>query len=296
MLSDKLLDCLICPACGGGPLHLAVEESDGDVIISANLGCPDCKRWYPVRDDIPRMMPPDLGSNLSVSDGRWKGWSEAMRRFLRWRDEAWGDPEEAAERRESARAMHESFIAFCALPAERFDLLDIGSGTGHVAGLLPDSAEYVGIDPLPAGFSPAGDIPPAIPRPQRRVSFVQGVGELLPFADDSFDAALMMGSLDHSLNPEEVLAEAARVLRPDGTLGVLQGISAGVQPCSKGLLRSIISSLTGGESPGAGETHLHTFASVAEVAALVSEHFELSQSIEQHDRAFVRAVPRGGGA
>ena len=40
----------------------------------------------------------------------------------------------------------------------------------------------------------------------------------LPFADDSFDAVLCCVSVDYLVRPVEVLAEAARVLRPGGTL------------------------------------------------------------------------------
>ncbi|MGI5818447.1 MAG: methyltransferase domain-containing protein [Armatimonadota bacterium] len=296
MLSEKLIECLICPACGGGPLNLAIEESDGEVIVSANLGCPDCKRWYPVRDDIPRMMPPDLGTNLSAADERWRGWGEAMERFVHWRDEAWRDPAEAAARRERAREMHARFIEFCGLPARPLDLLDVGSGTGHVAELLPDSARYIGIDPLPGGCAPGGDIPPEMPRPRRPVGLVQGVGELLPFAGGSFDVVLMMGSIDHARSPAEVLSEGARVLRPGGLLGVLQSISASEAAQGPGILRSIIDVLTGREAPTAGETHLHAFPSVEAVAEAVSAEFEVNEVTEYSGRAFVRAVRREGGA
>ena len=40
----------------------------------------------------------------------------------------------------------------------------------------------------------------------------------LPFADHSFDAVLCCVSIDYLVRPVEVLAEAARVLRPGGTL------------------------------------------------------------------------------
>ncbi|MFP4248341.1 MAG: methyltransferase domain-containing protein [Armatimonadota bacterium] len=290
MLSEKLLECLICPVCGGAPLGLTVVEADEARVVEGRLNCSDCKRWYPVRDDIPVMMPADLGANLSAADDRWQGWREAMHHFLRWRESAWADPEAAAERRERARAMHQRFITFCDLPDEPLDLLDIGCGTGHVADLLPQSISYVGIDPLAAGRSPAGEMPDEVPRPQREVSLVQGVGELLPMADDSFDAALLMGILDHARSTVEVLEEAARVLRPGATLGVLVAFTrsdgdGGVS----GVLRSLVQSLTAQQRPHARDTHLHTFASVDEVAELVADHFEVHDVMEYSKRAFVRA-------
>ncbi|MFO8080686.1 MAG: methyltransferase domain-containing protein [Armatimonadota bacterium] len=294
MLSEKLLKCLICPVCGGAPLGLTVVEADGERIIEARLNCSDCKRWYPVRDDIPAMMPPDLGSNLSAADDRWEGWGAAMHRFLRWRESAWADPEAAAKRRESARAMHERFIDFCDLQDEPLDLLDIGCGTGHVADLLPETVSYVGIDPLAGGRSPSGEMPAEIPRPQRQVSVVQGVGELLPMADDSFDAALLMGVLDHARSTSEVLDEAARVLRPGGVLGVLVAFTRTDE--SGGLadvLRSLMRSLTAQQGPHAQDTHLHTFFSVDEVAELVAHRFEVRDVMEYSNRAFVRASAEG---
>jgi len=53
MLSDRLLASLICPVCSGTPLGLTGVEADGTRIVEARLGCPECKRWYQVRDDIP---------------------------------------------------------------------------------------------------------------------------------------------------------------------------------------------------------------------------------------------------
>lgn len=294
MLSDRLLERLMCPVCGGSPLDLAVEEMDGDTIRDANLGCPGCKRWYPVRNDISRIMPPDLASNLSASDERWEGWAATMLRFLQWRESAWGEAEAAAQRREAARAMHERFIDFCALPAAPLTLLDVGGGTGHVADLLPESVEYMSVDPLPGGVSPTGNLPPEMPRPARAVSFVQGVGEMLPFVDGCFDAVLVMGTLDHCRDAEEMLAQSVRVLRPGGTLGVLQGITS--QPETGGIgaaLRSLARSLTGQDDPGAVQTHMRRFSSVQEVASLVSAHLNVCELTEDSGRAFLRATAGG---
>ncbi len=295
MLSDALLDALMCPVCGGRPLGLVIEETDEELILVGTLACPDCKRWFTVRDDIPRMMPPDLASNLVSADDHWEGWTEAMHRFLRWREAAWGDAAEAAQRRETALAMHRRFVDFCALPAGPLVLLDVGCGTGHAIDLLPDDVTYIGIDPLPAGASPWGFVPERMPRPERPPSLVQGVGESLPFADDSFDAVLLMGTLDHCRSPEEMLGQVARVLRPGGTLDVLQGLSARRDDgASGGVLRSLIRSLTGQQSPSARDTHLRSYASTEDVAALLAGWFEVQESAEDSGRAFVRATAPGG--
>lgn len=50
---------------------------------------------------------------------------------------------------------------------------------------------------------------------------VRGVGERLPLKRDSFDGALLLWSLNHTVRPADALREAARVLRPAGRLLVV---------------------------------------------------------------------------
>jgi len=47
-ISKELLDILVCPVCKQ-PVHLLPDAS--------GLKCDACKRVYPVRDDIPVMLP-----------------------------------------------------------------------------------------------------------------------------------------------------------------------------------------------------------------------------------------------
>lgn len=46
-ISEQLLEILVCPACR------AKVELEAD---SAGLKCVECKRVYPIRDDIPVML------------------------------------------------------------------------------------------------------------------------------------------------------------------------------------------------------------------------------------------------
>ncbi|AWN23724.1 methyltransferase [Deinococcus irradiatisoli] len=83
------------------------------------------------------------------------------------------------------------------------DVLDIGAGNGALLTLLRErgaAGRLVGLDP-------------------RAGPDVQlGRAEALPFPDGHFGAVFMVRSLLHSADPGRALAEARRVLRPDGTL------------------------------------------------------------------------------
>ena len=88
------------------------------------------------------------------------------------------------------------------------DLLEVASGTGHLAAeALERGAKYIGLDVASAMVELARKNTPG-------ADFRVGDGEALPFADESFDAALCSFGLLHMPQPENAMAEIARVLRP----------------------------------------------------------------------------------
>lgn len=295
MVSDRLLDMLICPVCGSDEMWAHADEVADDVVTEGTITCRACKRWYPIADDIPSLMPPQLASSLRAADQTWAEWREVMGQFLRWRDAAWADPEAAEQRRRDARALHERFLDFCELTDGSFTCLDVGSGTAHLADLLEEECFYVGIDPLPAGHMPGGEpAPERMPRPEREVELVQGVGEVLPFADGSFDCVLIVGSLDHCRDPQRALEQAQRVLRPGGRFGVLQGVlSEGTEGGLGGVLKSLMGALTGSSGAKTRKTHMHSFTT-EQLEAIIGSHFSISEVAEDSGRAFVRATTPGG--
>ncbi|MEA3394236.1 MAG: class I SAM-dependent methyltransferase [Pseudomonadota bacterium] len=66
-------------------------------------------------------------------------------------------------------------------------------------------------------------------KPQERLHFVQAGAQAIPFADGSFDLALMLKSLHHVPLDllDQALAEVHRVLRPQGLLYVSEPVFAG---------------------------------------------------------------------
>ena len=86
--------------------------------------------------------------------------------------------------------------------------LEIGVGTGRFAGPL---GVAVGIDPSDAMLTRAA---------ARGIETTKGIAEALPFPDGSFDYALVVTTICFVDSPEKMLAEAFRVLKPDGKLVV----------------------------------------------------------------------------
>jgi SAM-dependent methyltransferase len=114
-----------------------------------------------------------------------------------------------------SRLVGEQFLDWLALP-QGLRCIDVGCGNGAFTALLIERckpAEVAGIDPS------EGQLAFARTRPGVGVArFQQGEAESLPFADKSFDAALMALVMFFVPHPAKGLAEMRRVTRPGGTI------------------------------------------------------------------------------
>lgn len=93
-------------------------------------------------------------------------------------------------------------------------VLDLGSGRGYWAG----KAARLGADVVAYDVKEERVERATIRYP--RVRFVLGSAEDTGLEDDSFDVVLILSVLEHTADPERVLAEIARVLRPGGRLAL----------------------------------------------------------------------------
>ncbi len=98
--------------------------------------------------------------------------------------------------------------------------LDVGTGTGALAyALAPLVGGVVALEVDPAMAARAREGAPA------NVEVVVGDGERLPFDDFSFDLAGTLRTLHHTHRPELMIAELVRVVRPGGTLLVVDQLA-----------------------------------------------------------------------
>ncbi len=107
---------------------------------------------------------------------------------------------------------HNLALAYIEAELKRLGLnsvLDLGCGTGRgVMRLLTAGLDVKGVEPV-AELLKNGMMSHNLP-PER---MIEGSGEALPFADQSFDAVMELGVLHHVPNPAVVVREMTRVAR-----------------------------------------------------------------------------------
>jgi SAM-dependent methyltransferase len=120
----------------------------------------------------------------------------------------------AAGAYERARPTYPDAAVDWLLPAGARTVLDLGAGTGKLTrSLVARGLEVTAVEPLAEmRASLAASLP--------EVRALEGTAEAIPLADDSVDA-ITVAQAWHWVDPERATAEAARVLRPGGTLGLI---------------------------------------------------------------------------
>jgi SAM-dependent methyltransferase len=105
-------------------------------------------------------------------------------------------------------------------PTGEEQALDVGTGAGALAlGLAPLVRAVIGIDLVPELLAEARK------RALGNVVFTEADAYELPFPPDSFDIVMTGRTLHHVQRPELVLAEMNRVLRPGGTMLVVDQLA-----------------------------------------------------------------------
>jgi ubiquinone/menaquinone biosynthesis C-methylase UbiE len=119
------------------------------------------------------------------------------------------------------RGMLHTYLTDAALP-QGARVLEVGCGTGAVTRVLatwPGVAKTIGVDQSPVFVAKARELAGGL----TTLAFQEADGRSLPFADDAFDAVVFHTTLCHVSEPEVMLHEAVRILRPGGCPAVFEG-------------------------------------------------------------------------
>lgn len=99
------------------------------------------------------------------------------------------------------------------------DVLDFGCGMGNLCYLLArlEPKKIIGVELNPIHVEWLEDLRRKSSQPEAAfIQFVQGSKDSLPFADASFDTLLAFDCVEHIMEPEGIMREWFRVLRPGG--------------------------------------------------------------------------------
>ncbi len=114
-------------------------------------------------------------------------------------------------------------ILYRAINTRQPIILDLGCGTGiSTRQLAKNKGLIVGCD------ADVKMLITALQRPEKNVSYMQGVAEKLPFADGTFDAVTAFIAFHWFMNRKSI-SEIKRVLKPGGILYIAQPRYAAIQ-------------------------------------------------------------------
>lgn len=143
-------------------------------------------------------------------------------------------------------------------------VLDIGCGPTCAGRLFP-AAQHTFLDPLMDAYREvyAGSLPEG--------ELLAARAEEIPKPDGSYDVVISVNSLDHMIDPDTVLREVRRVLRPDGVF--LLGLFLHSPPVAA--VRKVVDRLL----PFAREdAHPYHFTR-ASARALLERHFRVEREV-----------------
>ncbi len=187
------------------------------------LQCEACAQRYPVENGIPLLLKPDRAVALEKFCSQYdasrlqEGWASEHPNFyleLPFRDLSGRHVQEWRLRAKSFQLVQAWLEKYARGRALR--ILEVGAGSGWMSQLLAGHHEVLAFD---ANAGPHGVS--AIPSPQRRFMAVQAELDCLPLSGQAMDLIIANASLHYAPDAEIFLAQAQRVLRPQGRLLIM---------------------------------------------------------------------------
>jgi SAM-dependent methyltransferase len=133
---------------------------------------------------------------------RWEGAQHAEKRYWKSRDN-WINDGQSNEKYWAEMLRYGFGIDYDFFLDK--DVLEIGCGPAGVIFSLKNTKSRTGLEPM--------DLNEFIKEDWKKGLVRQGVGENMPFENNSFDIVLCFNALDHCLDPDKVIHEIHRVLR-----------------------------------------------------------------------------------
>ena len=244
-----LAERLRCPACRAARPDAHSFEEAGRHCVTGVIVCRGCAAWYPISGRVLDLLPGDRakpGARARFFDAH-----RARMEELGLQPPAANSPDGDFAAQEQQREHFDGLshrddrFSYRALGLQPFQrairslnfeewaplirpgsmVLDIGCADG----LSTFDVARFGVEALGLDIS-GGQVALAAARAEREgvenVSFMIADADALPVADGAVDGVLCYGCLHHVPSPERTLAEAARVLREDGSyLGVENNVT-----------------------------------------------------------------------
>jgi len=203
-LRADLVEILACPQCGNdAPLVCNSPQDDAGEIETGSLDCPACGTAYPITGGIPRFVNPeqDYCANFGF---QWQQWRTLQIDRLSGHDMS-------ASR----------FLADSRWPADSLKgklILDAGCGAGRFS----DVARELGAHVVAVDISQAIDACRETTREPSahggRVDCIQASLFELPLKRGIFDAVYCMGVIQHTPDPQGLMAALPAMLKPGGRI------------------------------------------------------------------------------
>jgi ubiquinone/menaquinone biosynthesis C-methylase UbiE/uncharacterized protein YbaR (Trm112 family) len=205
-MKHSTLEILACPACLAFPLTMNAAGRDNESVKEGSLFCSSCQREYPIIRGIPRLLT-DARSlspeHIEIRDANILYHDAAAETYEH-------DVEESIHQSPYNQRRMNDVVEGLARRTANGCFLDVGCGTGN---LLKFGHRHfrsaVGTDVSVNMLKTAQD---------RGYEVLQADASCLPFRPEVFNVVSIFSVLHHLFDYERFLAEAARVLRPQGYL------------------------------------------------------------------------------
>lgn len=143
-------------------------------------------------------------SNIKINKTRWN-------QAQRFEESEWAKDDTVVEKEwEEARAKYGKYLAELEKNlgiSSASNILDVGCGPTCMSRII-SKGKHFGIEPLADELDVDSKI--------SEIKVYQGMAENMPFDNDKFDFVICRNVIDHTYDPEEVIKEVYRVIKPEG--------------------------------------------------------------------------------